>query len=124
MVNADYREVARVLVSEPHPDVKALLELVLRRLGHVTVADADDRPDVLVMEPAWPDAVETARRLPTLPLVCASILPPSAETLALCPDAYLVKPVRMRDLEAALAQAFAATMRQAPVAPSATGLPA
>ena len=39
----DSARVARILICEPHGDIGALLELVVRRLGHEPVA-YDDEP--------------------------------------------------------------------------------
>ncbi len=105
---------ARVLISEPHPDCRALLELVVRRIGHDPLsqgelADGDDL-GLLILEPASADGLALAerlrRRLGELPIICTSIRPPSAVTETLRPAAYLVKPFRLAELEAALASAL------------------
>jgi CheY-like chemotaxis protein len=117
---ADDQCVARVLVCEPHPEIRGLLAHVVGRLGHeavfpegngggsLTAADAD----VLVIEPADPHALSTAQSLRRegreVPIVCASIYPPSAETRRLEPVAYLVKPFGLGELEAALSRAVPA----------------
>jgi DNA-binding response OmpR family regulator len=102
---------ARVLISEPHPDCRALLELVVLRAGHDPLglgelADGDD-PGLLLLEPAAADGLvlahELRRRLEGLPIICTSIRPPTAATETLRPAAYLVKPFRLAELEAALA---------------------
>jgi DNA-binding response OmpR family regulator len=102
--------VARVLISEPPPDCRALLELVVRRAGHDPLgqgelADGDD-PGLLILEPASADGIATAerlrRRFEELPIICTSIRPPSAATETLRPAAYLVKPFRLAELEAEL----------------------
>ena len=110
----DIYAVARVLISEPHPDCRALLELVVRRVGHDPLgqgelADGDDL-GLLILEPESADGVALARRLRRrlggLPIICTSIRPPSAVTETLQPAAYLVKPFRLAELEAAVASAL------------------
>jgi CheY-like chemotaxis protein len=109
--------VARILVCEPHPEVRTLLAHVVRRLGHEPVfADegADRAPgavDVMLIEPADPRALAAAQILrlerENAPIVCASIFPPSAHSRRLDPVAYLLKPFALRELEAALEAAVA-----------------
>jgi DNA-binding response OmpR family regulator len=111
--------VTRILVCEPHPEVRNLLVHVVKRLGHDAVfpEDSDNglveaaAADVLVVEPADPHALATAqdfrREREDAPIVCASIYPPSAETHGLEPVAYLVKPFALGELEAALSLAAA-----------------
>jgi len=111
----DIVSVARVLISEPHPDCRALLELVVRRVGHDPLGQGElaegDDPGLLILEPASADGLALARRLRRrlegLPIICTSIRPPSAVTETLRPVAYLVKPFRIAELEAALASALA-----------------
>ena len=110
---------ATILVCEPHPEVRGLLTHVVRRLGHEAVFPGDNgahpfgavSADVLVMEPADPGALAAARNLrrrhEAVPIVCASIYPPSPETVRLEPVAYLVKPFPLRELERALSAAVA-----------------
>jgi DNA-binding response OmpR family regulator len=107
--------VARILISEPHPDCRALLELVVRRaghdpLGHGELADGDD-VGLMILEPASADGLEIAHRLrgrlEELPIICTSVRPPTAATETLRPAAYLVKPFRLGELESALASALA-----------------
>lgn len=108
---------ARILICEPHPDLRALLEVVVRRAGHEPVGhgeltSGDDAPAVLILEPACADSLAAATglkaRLEDLAIICTSILPPSAETTVLGPVAYLVKPFHLDELEAAIASAVAA----------------
>ncbi len=108
---------ARILVCEPHPEVRSLLAHVVARLGHEAVFPPEDggsllreaSVDVLVIEPADPRALASAQILRLeregIPIVCASIYPPSSHTRRLDPLAYLVKPFALGDLEAALAAA-------------------
>jgi CheY-like chemotaxis protein len=105
---------ARILISEPHPDVRVLLEAVVRRAGHEPVGHgelADETPELMILEPASADGLAAAaglrRRLGDLPIICTSIEPPSASTKALRPVAHLLKPFRLVDLEAAIGAALA-----------------
>jgi CheY-like chemotaxis protein len=107
---------ARILISEPHPDLRALLEAIVRRAGHEPVGQGelteDDAPAAMILEPASADGLAAAaglrRRLENLPIICTSIAPPGEETRELRPVAYLLKPFRLVDLEAAIASAIAA----------------
>jgi DNA-binding response OmpR family regulator len=109
--------VPRILVCEPHEEVRTLLAHVVARLGHEAVFPQEDsgsgfRDDpvaVLVIEPADPRALATAQILrlerEEIPIVCASIYPPTAHSRRLEPVAYLVKPFALGELEAALTAA-------------------
>jgi DNA-binding response OmpR family regulator len=116
--------VARILICEPHDDISALLELVVRRLGHEPVQFAGGEVDHIgihaaVVEPGEAAALRVARglRAQNVPVLFTSIYPPDADVLALEPAAYLVKPFPLYALERALKQALEATQPQAaPVA--------
>jgi CheY-like chemotaxis protein len=103
---------AKVLICEPHPEVRELLSRVVVRLGHEPVHDdADLAPvDAIVLEPSHPSSVERAQAFRAVnghtPIVCASIDPPDAGSRRLSPAAYLVKPFALPDLEAALRHAL------------------
>ena len=105
---------ARILISEPHHDLRILLEAVVRRAGHEPVGHGeltvDDAPELMILEPASADGLAAAaglrRRLEDLPIICASVLPPTAESRKLAPRAHLVKPFPLRELEAAIASAL------------------
>lgn len=107
---------ARILISEPHPDLRILIEAVVRRTGNEPVGQgeltSDDAPAVMILEPASADGLAAAARLrcrlEDLPIICASIFPPSDESCALLPVAHLIKPFRLRELEAAIVSALAA----------------
>jgi CheY-like chemotaxis protein len=112
---ADPVRVARILICEPHADIRALLEFVVLRLGHeAAVADGSREQlleaDALVLEPGDGDALALAswarEHLPGLALVCTSIYPSWPDVEALRPDAYLVKPFPLLRLEHALAAAL------------------
>jgi DNA-binding response OmpR family regulator len=112
---ADTSYVARVLISEPHPDSRALFELVVRRAGHEPVGPGElaDRelPELMILEPASGEGLAIARRLrrrlEDLPIICTSIRPAGPAVEGLSPVAYLVKPFRLSELESALADALA-----------------
>ena len=107
---------ARILISEPHPDLRVLIEAVVRRTGNEPVGQgeltSDDAPELMILEPASAEGLAMAtrlrRRLLDLPIICTSIGPPSAATETLRPAAYLVKPFRLAELENALRSALAA----------------
>jgi DNA-binding response OmpR family regulator len=105
--------VARILIVEPHADIRSLLELVVRRLGHEPVVHKGgaEPPDVeaAVIEPGEGHGLSLARSLKEagVPLLFTSIFPPDRDVLELEPSAYLVKPFPLYALEAALAVALA-----------------
>jgi CheY-like chemotaxis protein len=108
--------VARVLICEPHDDISALLELVVRRLGHEPVAfrggELDHTGvDAAVVEPGEKAALRLARKLRDrgVPVLFTSIYPADEEVLGLGPAAYLVKPFPLYALERALEQALQAS---------------
>jgi hypothetical protein len=104
--------VARVLICEPHPEVRELLGRIVVRLGHEPLHDdAELSPvDAIVLEPAHAPSVERAAAFRAVdeatPVVCASIDPPHAGSRRLAPIAYLVKPFALPDLEQALCSAL------------------
>jgi len=105
---------AAILISEPHPDLRVLIEAVVRRTGNEPVGQGEltvgDAPAAMILEPASADGLAAAarlrRRLEDLPIICASIYPPSDESCALDPVAHLIKPFRLRELEAAIVSAL------------------
>ena len=107
---------ARILISEPHPDLRVLMEAVVRRSGNEPVGPGEltdsDAPQVMILEPACTDGLAAAARLrgrlEDIPIICTSIYPPSEESSALHPVAHLIKPFRLHELEAAIASALAA----------------
>lgn len=66
----------------------------------------------VVLEPADVVSVEVAQsaraRTPGLPIVCASIEPPTAGSRQLAPVAHIVKPFTLSELDRALSAAFPA----------------
>jgi hypothetical protein len=102
---------ARILISEPHGDIEALLRLIVERLGHEPVdAEAGGHADLAVIEPGEGDGLAIARGLHAhnVPLLFTSIYPPTPEALELEPAAYLVKPFPLSAIERALTQTLAA----------------
>jgi CheY-like chemotaxis protein len=107
---------ARILISEPHPDLRVLLEAIVRRTGHEPVGQgelaSDDTPELMILEPASAESLAAANRLRSrledLPIICTSVLPPSEVTQALGPVAHLLKPFRLFELEAAISAALPA----------------
>jgi CheY-like chemotaxis protein len=109
----------RILVVEPHAEIRALLGHVVARLGHEAVFPSgrrgevlpDEDVDVLLLEPADPAALSAAeglrRRCRDLPIVCTSIYPDLERASSLRPLAYLIKPFGLADLERALSKAVA-----------------
>jgi CheY-like chemotaxis protein len=115
--------VARVLICEPHADISALLELVVRRLGHEPVVCPGGEVehihvDAAVIEPGEDAGRRLAKRLSAqnVPVLLTSIYAPDQELLALAPAAYLVKPFPLYALERALGTALAALPAAAGVA--------
>src|SRR3954469_14433335 len=83
--DGDSAAVARVLICEPHDDISALLELVVRRLGHQPVrswGEVDHAGiDAAVIEPGEGEGMTLARRLKAqnVPVLFTSIYPPDGE---------------------------------------------
>jgi DNA-binding response OmpR family regulator len=106
--------VARILIVEPHADIRSLLEHVVRRLGHEPVyhdGNGGGTPfvDVAVIEPGDHRGMPVARDLRNrgCPVVFTSIFPAEQEALDLGPAAYFVKPFALQELEGALSAALA-----------------
>jgi len=102
--------VATVLIVDPDPSTRSLLELLLLRLGHRPIGPREwvegEEPDVLLLEPASKPGLRLARgvrrRFSDMPILCVSIDGPSTETRELDPVAHVMKPFRRSQLEAAL----------------------
>jgi CheY-like chemotaxis protein len=105
---------ATVLIVDPDPSTRSLLELLLLRLGHRPIGPREwvegEEPDVLLLEPASKPGLRLARgvrrRFAQLPILCVSIDGPTRETRELRPVAHVMKPFRRTQLEAALEQAL------------------
>jgi two-component SAPR family response regulator len=109
--------VATILIVDPDPATRSLLEVVCVRLGHRTMGAREwldgDEPDVLLLEPASRPCLRLARgvrrRFPLLPILFVSIDGPTGESMQLSPIAHVMKPFRRSQLERALEQALART---------------
>jgi CheY-like chemotaxis protein len=111
---------ARILISESHPDVRRMLERMVARLGHEPVLAVVPAPaqlqsaDVLVVEPAAPTGAVLAQAAclvnPRLPIICASVTgpPPELAELGVPFVAALVKPFTAEQLGAAIDEALRA----------------
>ncbi len=105
---------ARILIVEPHADIRSLLELVINRLGHEPVvynggSEEQTNIDAAVIEPGAGPGIAVARQLRPqgVEVVFISIFPPELDVLDLKPSAYLVKPFPLYALENALTEALA-----------------
>jgi CheY-like chemotaxis protein len=109
--------VATILIVDPDPANRSLLELLCNRLGHQTIGPREwvdgKEPDLVLLEPASRPGVRLARgvrrRFPQLPIVCVSIDGPSPETKELGVVDHVMKPFRRSQLERALEQALIPT---------------
>ena len=108
--------VGRVLILEPQPEIRDLVGLVAARLGHEVLTELPTPTrslDVVVVESesfrGFLAAQVLRERFPDLPIICASIAPPSARTAELRPLAYLQKPFTLGELERALTRALPAS---------------
>ena len=105
---------ATVLIVDPDPATRSLLELLLLRLGHRPIGPREwvegAEPDVLLLESASKPGLRLARglrrRFAHVPILCVSIDGPSKESRELGPVAHVMKPFRRSQLEAALEQAL------------------
>jgi len=114
---------ARVLICEPHDDITALLELVVRRLGHEPVLYTGGPVDQIgidaaVIEPGDDYGMTLAKRLRghDVPVLFTSIYPANETALALSPAAYLVKHFPLYALERAIESALCAVYEPAATA--------
>jgi CheY-like chemotaxis protein len=108
---------ASILLSEPDPDVRRLLVVLLERFGHKAIVldggtSVPPPADLLLLEPFSASSLqqaEVARELdPTLPIISVSALPTAASFLALGPLSYLQKPFTSEQLSAIVESALAA----------------
>ena len=112
---------ATILIMDPDPATRSLLELLCLRLGHTPIGPREwvdgEEPDVLLLEPASRPGVRLARgvrrRFPQLPILCVSIDGPSDESVQLGPVGHVMKPFRRTQLECAIEQALIPTAETA-----------
>lgn len=111
---------AAVLIYEPHDDISALVQLVVKRLGHTPVvftgADLDfSKVDAAIVEPGEPAGMRVAIRLAAagVPVLFTSIFPPDDSTSSLHPAAFLLKPFPLYRLEEAIAEILGPPARTA-----------
>lgn len=105
---------ATILIVDPDPATRSLLELLTRRLGHRPIGQRElsegVEPDLMLLEPVSHSGMRLARalrdRLPQLPIVCVSIDAPSVEARELAAAGYIMKPFRCSQLERALETAL------------------
>jgi hypothetical protein len=110
--------VATILIVDPDPATRQLLDALCLRLGHRPIGARDwvdgDEPDLLLLEPASRPGLRLARgvrrRFPALPIVCVSIDGPTGDSRALAPAVHVMKPFRRSQLEQALELALAASV--------------
>jgi len=98
----------RVLIAEPDADVRAFLELTVRRLGYEVVAEGDDA-DAVLLEPGCAVGRSVVRRLgaDAPPVVCLSIYPREDGLEPPASVAYLTKPATSHQIGNALRGAVA-----------------
>jgi len=110
---------AKILICEPYAALRDLLEQIVTEMGHqASLYDpkdqhtSDQRADLLILDPADPDAHKWARQQrlnnPDLPILCVSRQSLKQHADDLAPTTYLVKPVTVSELEAAIAATLAA----------------
>ena len=113
---------ARILICEPHADIRTMLSFVVRRLGHEPIVSDGSHDqlfgvDAIVVEPGCDASLATAEwareHTPEIAIVCTSIYPASHRSQTLRPDAYLLKPFPLYELENALATALAERVARA-----------
>lgn len=105
---------ATILIIDPDPATRSLLEVLVLRLGHRPIGQwelaEDEIPDLVLLEPASRAGVRHARRLRSrcqeLPILCVSIDAPSPEVAALGIADHVMKPFRRSQLERALETAL------------------
>jgi DNA-binding response OmpR family regulator len=104
--------VARILVFEPQRDIRALIEIVVARLGYESAVsevpgDGSDDLDAAVIDVDGVDGLALGWRLRAVgvPVVLTSIYPASTEMSNLSPAAYLIKPFSLHSLAEALSDA-------------------
>ena len=105
---------ATILIAEPDPGTWSLLELLVLRLGHRPIGQRElaegEQPDLMLLEPSSRLGLRQAQglrgRLPQLPILCVSIVPPNAETRELDTVGHVMKPFRRVEIEREIERAL------------------
>jgi CheY-like chemotaxis protein len=103
---------ARILIAEPHAEVRQLFVHFVSALGHEPVVFdptvAELAVDVLILEPAMPGAFELIESMrafdPDLPVIAVSVYPPTELPIGLSWTSFHLKPLGLGALRDALAQ--------------------
>ena len=105
--------VARILISDPHPDIAQLFARAVALFGHDPTQDDNACVDGVIVDIDTEAGRRLARRASSagLPVVCVSIHNTTAAQAALSPSAVLVKPFPLAELRAALDRALRASCR-------------
>jgi DNA-binding NtrC family response regulator len=110
---------ARILISEADRDVRRLLTVLARRLGHEPVLleeDLDLPPhgDLLLVDPTSATALERARRVrraqPDIPVICMNCVGEHGRFLLEGASDYLPKPFTVDQMRDRVAQALASPL--------------
>jgi hypothetical protein len=108
----------RIFISEPHEDLRQVLELMVMTLGHEPIplnlpaARHLASAELLIIEPATPSGAALAQAAsianPSLALICASVARPPAELaeLGVVFAASLRRPFTLDQLRGAIEQAL------------------
>jgi two-component SAPR family response regulator len=115
--------VATILIVDPDPSTRSLLELLCLRLGHTPIGPREwvdgKEPDLLLLEPASRPGLRLARgvrrRFPKMPILCVSIDGPCDDCRELGAIGHVMKPFRRTQLERAIEQALIPTAEVASV---------
>jgi len=106
---------ARILISEADRDVRRLLTVLVRRLGHEPVVldedvDAPPRGDLLLVDPSSAPTLERARRVrelqPDVPVICMNCVDDDGRFLLDGPFDYLPKPFTVDEMRDRLQDAL------------------
>ena len=103
---------ARILIAEPHAEVRQLFVHFVSALGHEPVVYepnvAGVAVDVLILEPAMPGAFELIESMRALdadvPVIAVSVYPPTELPIGLSWTSFHLKPLGLGALREALAQ--------------------
>ena len=111
---------SRILIVEPHRDIRELLSIVIVRLGHEPVVHEGGDDGIADADAAVVDTdgagllVAQRLRARRVPSVFTSIFPAERDALDLEPVAYLLKPFPLYALEHAVTAAVDAARDLAP----------